>query len=236
MDPRRLIEAALFMSGREMSVPELKKLTGIASAGHVKEIVGKLRGEYDSLGSSIEIFEGDNAYIMRVRDEYSGSVRQFAQDVAISKSALRTLSYIARHNGILKSEVVKRIGSVIYEDVKELVENGFIFQRKYGRSSKLFLTDKFRAYFEKGEAVSASSKKAAPSGGKSAEGSGGAQEDSGISEASEEGASGEGSGASEDSGKSGEPMESAEGSSSAEEGNFSFSDMDESGEEEKFED
>jgi segregation and condensation protein B len=221
MEPRRLIEAALFMSGREMSVPELKKLTGIASAGHVKDIVSQLMHDYDSMGSSLEIFKGDNAYLMRVRDEYSSSVRQFAQDVAISKSALRTLSYIARHNGILKSELVKRIGTVVYDDVKELSQNGFVLQRKYGRSSKLFLTDKFRAYFEKGKVpakvpaaqASASSGDSQPSGSQSSESSG----DSG----------------SEGSSSTGSPKDSGEAPSS---GDFSFSDMDESGEEEKFED
>jgi segregation and condensation protein B len=232
MEPKRLIEAALFMSGREMSVPELKKLTGIASAGHVKEIVEGLRSEYDSMGSSIEIFEGDNAYLMRVRDSYSGSVRQFAQDIAISKSAIRTLSYVARHNGILKSEVVKRIGSVIYDDVRELVENGFIFQRKYGRSSKLFLTDKFRAYFEKGEGtIKTSSKPSGSASSPSADSSG----DSGSPQ--EENPSGsESSDSSSDSDEpdSSESEPSKDGPSS---GDFSFSDMDEGGEEEeKFED
>ncbi|MCP4646648.1 MAG: SMC-Scp complex subunit ScpB [bacterium] len=152
MEPKRLIEAALFMSGRELSVPELKKLTGIASAGHIRGMIEELQKDYGKKGSSLEIFEADGAYIMRVKEDYVDSVRQFAQAVMISKSALRTLSYVARHNGILKSEVVKRIGTMVYDDVRELVENGFILQRKYGRSSKLFLTDKFRAYFEPGKA------------------------------------------------------------------------------------
>jgi len=159
MEPKRLIEAALFMSGKELSVPELKKLTGIASAGHIRGMIEDLQKEYGKKGSSIEIFEADGSYLMRVKDDYVDSVRQFAQAVMISKSALRTLSYVARHNGILKSEVVKRIGTMIYDDVRELVENGFIFQRKYGRSSKLFLTDKFRAYFEPGKAPSKEEKK-----------------------------------------------------------------------------
>lgn len=146
MEPKRLIEAALFMSGRELSVPELKKLTGIASAGHIKSLLDELQGDYRE--SALEIFEADGSYLMKVKDGYVENVKQFAQSEAISKSALRTLSYVARHNGIMKSEVVKRIGTVVYSDVKELVENGFILQRKYGRSSKLFLTDKFRAYFE----------------------------------------------------------------------------------------
>ncbi|MEM4272146.1 MAG: SMC-Scp complex subunit ScpB [Candidatus Bilamarchaeaceae archaeon] len=153
MEPRRLIEAALFMSGRELSLNELKKLTGIASAGHVKTMVQELSEEYSRNGSALEIFEANGAYLMRVREEYLASARQFAQEAEISRSALRTLSYIARHNGILKSEVVKRIGPAIYDDVKELVERGFVFQRKFGRSSRLFLTDKFRAYFEQGGPV-----------------------------------------------------------------------------------
>ncbi len=153
MEPRRLIEAALFMSGRELSLSELKKLTGIASAGHVKTMVQELVEEYKKKGSALEIFEANDAYLMRVREEYLGSARQFAQESEISKAALRTLSYIARHNGILKSEVVKRIGPIIYDDVRELVERGFIFQRRFGRSSRLFLTDKFRAYFEQGKPI-----------------------------------------------------------------------------------
>jgi segregation and condensation protein B len=152
MEPKRLIEAALFMSGRELSVPELKKLTGIASAGHIRGMIEELQKEYGKKGGSLEISEVDGAYLMRVKDDYVDFVKQFAQSATISKSALRTLSYVAKHNGILKSEVVKRIGTMIYDDVRELVENGFILQRKYGRSSKLFLTDKFRAYFEPGKA------------------------------------------------------------------------------------
>lgn len=150
MEPKRLIEAALFMSGRELSIPELKKLTGIASAGHIRDMLGELEREYAQKGSAIGVFEGDNAFLMRIRDDYVSHVRQFAQDATLSKSALRTLSYVARHNGILKSEVVRRIGTAVYADVKELSENGFVLQRRYGRSSKLFLTDKFRAYFERG--------------------------------------------------------------------------------------
>lgn len=153
MEPRRLIEAALFMSGRELSISELKKLTGIASAGHVKTMVQELSEEYKKNGSALEIFEANDAYLMRVREEYLATTRQFAQESEISRSALRTLSYIARHNGILKSEVVRRIGPIIYDDVKELVGRGFIFQRRFGRSSRLFLTDKFRAYFEQGKPI-----------------------------------------------------------------------------------
>lgn len=116
MEPKRLIEAALFMSGRELSVPELKKLTGIASAGHIKSLLDELQGDYRE--SALEIFEADGSYLMKVKDGYVENVKQFAQSEAISKSALRTLSYVARHNGIMKSEVVKRIGTVVYSDVK----------------------------------------------------------------------------------------------------------------------
>lgn len=186
MEPRRLIEAALFMSSRELSIPELKKLTGIASAGHVKAIADELIEDYKKGGSAIEIVEINGAYSMRVREEFLPSVKQFAQESEISHSALRTLSYIARHNGILKSEVVKRMGTGIYDDVKELVQSGFLLQRKFGRSSKLFLTDKFRSYFEQGKGQVGGAHLTGDKSGVAAEGSAGAASgESAVAEESE---------------------------------------------------
>jgi chromosome segregation and condensation protein ScpB len=84
---------------------------------------------------------------MQVRNDVLPRVKQFAQDTEISKCALRTLAYISKHDGILKSELVRRIGTHVYADVKELIENGFLKAHKAGRSSKLTLTEKFKRYF-----------------------------------------------------------------------------------------
>lgn len=148
-DEKKLIESALFISGRELSLNDFCKLTGIAAPGHVKSLVDELRTDYENAGSSLEICQVGDKYVMRVRDAYLVKVKSFAQEAELSQGALRTLSYVASHDGALKSGLAKRIGPVIYDEVRELVEKGFLSTRRDGRSSRLSLTEKFHAYFGK---------------------------------------------------------------------------------------
>jgi len=147
----RIIEAALFISARPMALEELRTLTGIGAMGYLNKVVEELQAEYSQRNSAIEILNVEGKFEMRVKQDYVGRVRQFAQDTEISKPALRTLAFISKHDGVLKSELAKRIGSTIYQDVHELVESGFVKPKKAGRSSSLHLTDKFHKYFEKKE-------------------------------------------------------------------------------------
>ncbi len=151
-EEKRLIEAALFMSSRAMTIEEFRTLTGIGALGYLQGVITELRREYDERGSAVEISEQDGRFFMRVRDDLAPKVKQYAQDTEISKSALRTLAYISKHDGLLKSELVRRVGTQAYSDVKELVTSGFLKSKKSGRSSKLTLTEKFRRYFVQEEA------------------------------------------------------------------------------------
>lgn len=144
-EEKKLIEAALFISARPMSLEELRTLTGIGALGYLQGVVEELKNDF--MESAIEIIEADGKYEMRVRNPYLERVKQFAQDTEINKSALRTLAYISKHDGMLKSELVRRVGSQAYADVKELVEAEFVKSQKSGRTSKLWLTEKFKKYF-----------------------------------------------------------------------------------------
>ncbi len=146
-DKKRILESALFISARSMGLDELMRLTGLAAPGFVKALLEELRTEYAARGSAIEISEIEGKWLMRVRDEYSEKVKGFAQQAEVGRSALRTLAYVARHDGVLKSEVAHKVGAQIYQDVHELVQSGFLRQVKAGRTKRLFLTDKFRQYF-----------------------------------------------------------------------------------------
>jgi segregation and condensation protein B len=148
-EEKHIMEAALFLSSRPMALEEFRTLTGIGALGYLQNVMQELKKEYDERNSAIEIIHIDGKYVMRVRNQHLERVKQFAQDTEISKPALRTLAYISKHDGTLKSELAKKIGGQIYDDVKELVENGFVKAQKAGRTSKLFLTEKFRKYFEK---------------------------------------------------------------------------------------
>jgi segregation and condensation protein B len=146
-EEKKLIEAALFISGRGMTLEELRTLTGIGALGYLQKVLAELQKEYEDRGSAIELIEAGGRYEMRVRNQYIGRVKEFAQDTEISKSALRTLAYISKNDGILKSNLVRKIGTQAYLDVKELVQADFVHSRKAGRTSKLTVTEKFKKYF-----------------------------------------------------------------------------------------
>ena len=152
-EEKRIIEAALFISARPMDITELRTLTGIGALGYLQKVIAELQTEYEERASAIEILGMDGKYEMRLKSDLTSRVKQFAQDTEISKPALRTLAYISKHDGMLKSDLAKRIGSTIYQDVKELAEAGFVKPKKAGRTSKLFLTEKFHRYFEKGAPI-----------------------------------------------------------------------------------
>jgi len=146
-EEKKLIEAALFISSRAMALEEFRTLTGIGALGYLQGVVEELRKDYDERGSAVEIIDMGGKYEMRIRNDVLARVKQFAQDTEISRGALRTLAFISKHDGILKSELVRKIGTQAYADVKELVEAEFVKPQKSGRSSKLTLTEKFRKYF-----------------------------------------------------------------------------------------
>jgi len=146
-EEKKLIEAALFISSRPMSLEEFRTLTGIGALGYLQGVVNELKKDYEDRGSSLEIIDVDDKYVLRVRNDQLERVKQFAQDTEISKAALRTLAFISKHDGILKSELVKKVGTQAYGDVQELVDTAFVKPQKSGRSAKLWLTDKFKKYF-----------------------------------------------------------------------------------------
>ena len=144
---KQIIEAALFISGRAMSLEEFRTLTGIGALGYLQKVMTELSKDYEERGSAIEIAEHEGKYELRVKNDYIERVKEFAQDTELSRAALRTLAFLSKHDGMLKSNLVKKIGTQAYQDVKELVETGFVKSKKAGRTSKLILTEKFKKYF-----------------------------------------------------------------------------------------
>ena len=146
-DPKRIIEAALFMSSRPLGAQELGKVVGVAALGYVENELKKLQKEYDDRGSALVVACEEGKYIMRIRPEYVNYVKEFAKEGEISRHALKTLAYVAKFEGMKKSELCRKLGSTIYSDVQELVEKGFVSQKKQGRSTLLSTTPKFKEYF-----------------------------------------------------------------------------------------
>jgi len=142
-----VVEAALFMSSRPLSLQEMGKLIGVAAPGFVAQKLRTLQDSYNSAGSAIEIVEEGGKYYMRVRAQFVPAVKSFAQAAEISQHALRTLAYVNKNEGVTKRTLFLKLGGGIYEDVNELVEKGFVTTKRAGRTKAVHTTAKFKAYF-----------------------------------------------------------------------------------------
>lgn len=147
LEPKRVIEAALFISSKPLTLEGMGKFVGVAAPGFVEGLVKELAAEYDVSGSSIKIVSEPGGWIMRLRSEYSSKVASLAQEAEVTKGALRILAYISQNEGIEQSKVADRLGSTVYDRVHELVDKGFVSKEKKGRTSVLKTTQKFRDYF-----------------------------------------------------------------------------------------
>jgi segregation and condensation protein B len=147
VDYKKLVEAALFMSPNALSVQDLSGITGIASVGHVEEMVRKLVDEYRTRDTSLEIIEIDKKFMFALREPYASRVSRFASGPDIGKGALRLLAYVSKNNNVVQSQLVKLFGTATYDHMKELVEKGFVEKKKQGRTSRISVTNKFKEYF-----------------------------------------------------------------------------------------
>lgn len=145
-DLEKLIEAALFMTGKPLTMYDLLKATN-AEWKAIKTAIANLQNEYAQRGSWIEIVGSGKTYMMRLKPQYSDRISSFAQETELSKRALKVLAIVANNDGIVQSKVARSIGPTTYDGVKELEEKGFLNAERKGHSKILRLSQKFRTYF-----------------------------------------------------------------------------------------
>lgn len=145
MSELEIIEAALFVAGRAVSLEKLAKIAGKPKKT-VLSAVKELIEAYSSRRSGIEILDLGERYVMQVKPEYSELMREIAPK-ELSAPKLRTLSMIAYHQPLLQSDLIAMRGSVAYDHIKDLIERGFVKSVPCGRSRQLSTTPLFADYF-----------------------------------------------------------------------------------------
>ncbi|MFI5412463.1 MAG: SMC-Scp complex subunit ScpB [Candidatus Micrarchaeales archaeon] len=146
-DYKKIVEAALFVSGRAMDLEEIAEIAGIGSIGHLKKVIEELTNDYQSRDSSLVISKVGERYVLGVKNEYAEKVNSLAGAPDISKSSLRILAYISKNEPVMQSNLVKVFGSATYEHMKELLEKEFVRAMRVGRTKRVETTSKFREYF-----------------------------------------------------------------------------------------
>jgi len=145
---KTLIEAALFASGRQLSIEELAKICGSGNIGVVRRSADQLLKKYEDRNSAIEIQKIDNKYVMRVRKEFEGKVMHLIPETEIPAPVLKTLAFIAYEQPIKQSDLVRERGNNVYKYIRFLRRQGFVEAKRAGRTRILTVTSKFKEYFQ----------------------------------------------------------------------------------------
>jgi len=147
-EEKRFVEAALYISGRPLTIHEIQNVTGISSLKQVHELIKELKIEYESRASALEIVRlPRQRYALQLIPSLSECVAELAPQGLLSLGELKTLVYIALQQPILQSSVVERRGSHCYKHIKTLEEHGFILSKPQGRTRELSTTQMFADYF-----------------------------------------------------------------------------------------
>ena len=145
MDAKGAVEAALFSASHPLRVRDIAERTNLSDST-VREMLKKLKAEYDERGSAIRVSKIGPDFVMRLRDEYTDYSDKFT-DAELTKGMMKTLVAIAYYQPIMQSELSKKIGARVYEDIPSLVEQGFVNAKKVGVSKELSTTKRFMEYF-----------------------------------------------------------------------------------------
>ncbi|MEK6959312.1 MAG: SMC-Scp complex subunit ScpB [archaeon] len=167
IEKEKIMEAALFMSPKPVTLDELNEIASVNSRIDTKAMMSELKSFYDTRKSALEIVELPVGYMMRVREGYEEKVSHFAKDTMFNKSIMKTLALIAYKQPITQSLVVQYRNNKAYDHLKELLENGLIKKEPRGKTFVLTTTTKFIEYFGKefGSGKAVLDKKNAVTGG-----------------------------------------------------------------------
>ncbi len=143
MNDRDLVEAALFVAGRPLTLDELESIVG--PDADIEELVASLVADYQQKGA-IEVVQTGDDIVMQVKAAYADAVRTIAQR-DLETPVLRTLAVIAYHQPITQSKVAELRGNKAYGHVHELEARKLIVTAPHGRTRMLRTTKAFVEYF-----------------------------------------------------------------------------------------
>ncbi|MEM2100479.1 MAG: SMC-Scp complex subunit ScpB [Candidatus Jordarchaeaceae archaeon] len=147
-DAKIIIEAALYASGRPLSIEQIAEIAKIDNLEYVDELVRQLIREYEERNSALEIVAlPGSKYVLQLKPSYSNKISNVASRGLLSLGELKTLAYIALKQPIEQSKVAKARGSHSYKHIKKLEELGFLKFERAGRTKIFQTTEMFADYF-----------------------------------------------------------------------------------------
>lgn len=145
---KQLVEAALYISGRPLSIHEIQSVTGISSLKRVSDLIKELAEEHHAREGALEIVQlPHQRFALQLDPNLTERVAELAPQGLLSLGELKTLVYIALTQPVLQSSVVTQRGSHTYHHIKTLEGHGFLQVAAHGRTKELTTTSMFADYF-----------------------------------------------------------------------------------------
>ncbi len=143
------VEAALFISGKFLSIQELVAFTDLNPI-LLNEALEKLKDKYNK-ESAIEVINKSDLWKMDISAEHREIVNRLASGSAeFTKAEQETLAIVAHKHPITQAKIVSIRGNKAYEHIKKFVEGGLLKAKKLGRTKELELSQEFYDYFNLG--------------------------------------------------------------------------------------
>lgn len=135
------VEAALFISGKYLSLQDLIVLTDINPI-MLKQVMIDLEKKYSR--GALKIVNRNNSWKMDVSEKYHYMINRLAGgSTEFSKAEQETLAVIAYKQPIKQSVVIKIRGNKAYDHIAKFAEIGLLTKKRVGHTSELTLTDEF---------------------------------------------------------------------------------------------
>jgi segregation and condensation protein B len=144
-EAQNLVEAALFVSGRFLSIQELIALTDVNPI-MIREVLNRLDKKHKN--SAIALVCRNNAWKMDVTQKYHFLINKLATGNAeFTKAEQETLAVIAYKQPIKQSVVIKIRGNKSYDHIKKFKDLGLVIAKPDGHTLVLSLSEEFYEYF-----------------------------------------------------------------------------------------
>lgn len=142
------VEAALFISGKWLSLQELIMLTDLNPI-LLRELMDKLVKKYSAEEKAMEILTKQDKWKMDVKSNYTNMINKFATGSSeFSKAEQETLAVIAYKQPIKQSIIVKIRGNKAYEHIRKFIDLGLVKGKRLGHTKLLNLSEEFHDYFK----------------------------------------------------------------------------------------
>jgi len=140
------VEAALFISGRFISLAELVVLTDLNPI-LLNHSLNELQERYGE-ESAIEVVKKGEMWKMDVKSDFMDIVNRLASgSEEFTKAEQETLAVIAHKHPISQAKIILMRGNKAYDHIKKFVSLGLIKSKKLGRTRELDLSEEFYNYF-----------------------------------------------------------------------------------------